>query len=1671
MASKRRLEMTPSRPDQDPDYEVITVPTAAKRQRVQEEDVKEQTVRRMQIVIKKQFNIALQDKEKEIELVDERLQKARMQLDKLRACIVARYYGKAGLQTTSGEKSKQKLDLSHPAIQRALGHPSRSSSPPAPSHSNFGEGQTSLSRPSSRGEGPLIPESGDSTPIAELLGLSDAFLDSERCSPVPAMKGPRNTGQDTFGVGPPLDNLKPPVSQADSEEGSRFHVKKRIIVGNVSKYIPPGHREDSDPSTHKWMVYVRGPPQEPRIHHFVEKVWFFLHPSYRPNDLLEVKEPPFHLTRRGWGEFPIRVQLHFRDPRNKKVDIIHQLKLDRTYTGLQTLGAETIVDVELDRYLFNESGDPLSRPSTPTVTKVNYKEGLKPDLSRVPTPIRSTISLPNDDSQRRSITSPSPLLLESLGGRTPESTPDRSRPPSRGSSVSSPLVKVLPGEGSALSNRATPISVSSDSSFDKTREDLVSDMSSSAAVSLGKLSSRVKAQSGPALLATAKPPRTMPPLGPISTSLNKTPGMESNKTTQVSPTSVNTTSFASSLLLSASEASNNVGQLATDTPQVSPTQSGAINVGDVAISSLGSKLIRIQDGQIVQETSSEAVSPTQVKAENKVVVTLNQSMPGAKTNVKMTQIAKPAVTSTATISLQRIPVASLAGRPQTIVSASSPSVQNAVSVPQLTKQTLMGSPMVRKSPAGVTIVQQAQVGATPARMQQQQSILPVMSNPPAGTQYYVTAKSTDKNLQGKVILIPQQVFSQSAGQAGGKSGRGAGQGQSKQGSGSFLSPSNVLILPQGSIVPPLPPGSIVQIQPVPNPTRPSPQPSTSAQQQMTRIALTQKSGASTIISPKPATQRVAAGGVIQIQRSAGQTLAKLVPAALGANTQQAMVSSNMSLLPEMKGQLARTPAGGVVLVQRTQSAAKGSAVQTVSGIQNVVSSQGAPVTQKITLNPIAGGVVTQQKVSLPIKGGTSVLMSQPSKVALSKTVVLQSQASSISSNSTKTIQVRTGQPTVKTIAKFVPPLDDVKGQGSRVTEKPENRTSVGDVETQKQTGGVGLLNANNDGVDHASIAGESRDESRVSGIGGCGDGLQQGGLSPTDNGESKEPTSHKSIVTQEGDVQSAETMQVNVSEIGCDIVISDSSVVVISKDNAANAPGSQSSLKEKRGELGKMNSCDIKIKQEVILDAEEAMEVEVGMNENANSVNGHVLLPNSISAKQSGGGFVKANGIGDKCQTSNGDVICEKTALSVSPIASHALSAENKCVIKVVNAKLQKPACSSTDTGKAGGGKLRFIRIKQEPGMEHILATLATAPLLGLEEGGMKVGVDGGKERNKEEEEMEGWESREMKRWLRILGEEKEEETNLYGVTSIDQLVKYVAEQAPLIDPTRVQNELPFCATSLEHYHSWSLPKRRAMEWQRAVFMRNKVIRLKSKVQCLRKVPMWSKKKIVVWCRRHGFTPPEPGARTLPTGKCVFCGVVKCPGTVKTAGKQGQKTGCLRNYLSQTGVLQHTTFSIPDELTQRLTKLQSMRRGCTNADDIEIDIIALGDPSQSLKVKTEGEEVQQLKCFMPPSEGARYVTETAEKIGVHFKPVQVGEDTYSPVIQEMIYAATRQFLSDALRSALAKSFGDREDLRLPDEILPSHVHQAVASIPPFDFLTNSHIGVSARTTDEQKDSD
>ncbi|XP_064021450.1 YEATS domain-containing protein 2 isoform X5 [Pogoniulus pusillus] len=353
--------------EKDPDYEDITITHPNKRHKAAEQSARDVAVQKIETIIKEQFAVEMKSKEHEIEVIDQRLIEARRMMDKLRACIVANYYASAGLlKAGEGTRPCDATILNHPSIKKFLESPSRSSSP-----ANQGSDTPSANH----SESDSLSQHNDF-----LLDKDNGNLDAdERLTNSLDQRQSRSTGRDSSGVS---SSQKPGQRNAglSSDETSRLYVKKTIVVGNVSKYIPPDKREENDQSTHKWMVYVRGSRREPSINHFVKKVWFFLHPSYKPNDLVEVREPPFHLTRRGWGEFPVRVQIHFKDSQNKRIDIIHNLKLDRTYTGLQTLGAETVVDVELHRHSLGE--------------EYLFSQSSESDLSDAPTSLSLPLSIP-----------------------------------------------------------------------------------------------------------------------------------------------------------------------------------------------------------------------------------------------------------------------------------------------------------------------------------------------------------------------------------------------------------------------------------------------------------------------------------------------------------------------------------------------------------------------------------------------------------------------------------------------------------------------------------------------------------------------------------------------------------------------------------------------------------------------------------------------------------------------------------------------------------------------------------------------------------------------------------------------------------------------------------------------------------------------------------------------------------------------------------------------------------------------------------------------------------------------------------------------------------------------------------------------------------------------------
>ena len=349
-------------------------------------------------VINEQFGAEVVYKEEELRRIDDRIQLAKSMLHRLRLGILAQQYGLSGFYMTEDyskenigaqaswnsfeseflktrqqqsqteaaaeeEEEEEKVKKEEETMEEGEQDVSAGGEKLEDSTSDVCEahaGSTASSAQSSR-----VPSEAGDDDIASLSesrhGLlvgakkvSSLLNDVRKYSQSPyklptssAAGSATREGRDHTQEGRHVENPAEPLSPRLPASLSRFTTKKRIIVGNTSQFLDPSARSTIDGSTHKWMAYVRGPGEESDITSFVKAVRFFLHPSYHPNDIIRISKPPFHLTRYGWGEFPVRVQLEFADKCNKHVDIIHNLVLDRTHTGHQTLGSETVVDLDL----------------------------------------------------------------------------------------------------------------------------------------------------------------------------------------------------------------------------------------------------------------------------------------------------------------------------------------------------------------------------------------------------------------------------------------------------------------------------------------------------------------------------------------------------------------------------------------------------------------------------------------------------------------------------------------------------------------------------------------------------------------------------------------------------------------------------------------------------------------------------------------------------------------------------------------------------------------------------------------------------------------------------------------------------------------------------------------------------------------------------------------------------------------------------------------------------------------------------------------------------------------------------------------------------------------------------------------------------------------------------
>lgn len=234
-------------------------------------------------IINRHFNAELANRQNQLEVIQQRITKVQKSMHMLRYVLITSYYNNKNCLLNIVEDNPGSSDevamidqqsRIHPALKKLLGKNSVDNFTYLASRRNSSKKTVGDS---------LTQESN-----FETLKVSENISDTnERIN----FKTEDREMPEIKDVKSRFENKQEVKNSTKSEIfdsiRNRKKTKYRVVIGNISKWMPSDSQEDN--STHKWMIYVRGSKDAPSVSHFIQKVVFYLHPSYKPNDVIELK--------------------------------------------------------------------------------------------------------------------------------------------------------------------------------------------------------------------------------------------------------------------------------------------------------------------------------------------------------------------------------------------------------------------------------------------------------------------------------------------------------------------------------------------------------------------------------------------------------------------------------------------------------------------------------------------------------------------------------------------------------------------------------------------------------------------------------------------------------------------------------------------------------------------------------------------------------------------------------------------------------------------------------------------------------------------------------------------------------------------------------------------------------------------------------------------------------------------------------------------------------------------------------------------------------------------------------------------------------------------------------------------------------------------------------------
>ena len=237
----------------------------------------------------------------------------------------------------------------------------------------------------------------------------------------------------------------------------------------------------------------------------------------------------------------------------------------------------------------------------------------------------------------------------------------------------------------------------------------------------------------------------------------------------------------------------------------------------------------------------------------------------------------------------------------------------------------------------------------------------------------------------------------------------------------------------------------------------------------------------------------------------------------------------------------------------------------------------------------------------------------------------------------------------------------------------------------------------------------------------------------------------------------------------------------------------------------------------------------------------------------------------------------------------------------------------------------------------------------------------------------------------------------------------------------------PFACSSLAVFESWNLGKQRSAEWNRAKLIAQTV----SGCRILDGGSKWSTKRVMIWCRRQGYSP------------------LACWSAAPAVAPTALETVVLPDTLSEVQMPCTDAVVGEEDGANEFVDVESSMDGVRKPDESRLKE-RCGDRR---KVVLHGLEELEIDVQL-----ADMLVASVDRLGFKLGEELVEGTLHAPLARFLILNVWKRLADDLIRRSLRQSW-QRCRGRIPESVSLMDVRQAVVRREEFDILTDKGLGM------------